>query len=150
MQFALCGFKAQRKGKCMKGLEFLYKGKEQRLFKRRAVSWNALLEAKFPDYHGHIDVKIVNLSAGGALLQSEHIEVGNRHLVVTETKPDLTLKISLPEMMLKVTARIAWYKVLSDRRLFEIGLHFIDFNKESSVSVDELTKIMEAKSEGHP
>ena len=134
----------------MKGLEFLYKGKEQRLFKRRAVSWDALLEAKFPDCHGQIDVKIVNFSAGGALLQSEHIEVGNRHLVVTETKPDLTLKISLPEMMLKVTAKIAWYKVLSDRRLFEIGLHFIDFNKESSVSVDELTKIMEAKSEGHP
>jgi hypothetical protein len=133
----------------MKGLEFLYKGKEQRLFKRRAVSWDALLEAKFPDCHGQIDVKIVNFSAGGALLQSEHIEVGNRHLVVTETKPDLTLKISLPEMILKVTAKIAWSKVLSDRRLFEIGVHFMDFNKESSLSVDELIKIMETQSGGY-
>ncbi len=134
----------------MKGLEFLYKGKERRLFERHVVSWDALLEAKFPDYHGHIDVKISNISAGGALLQSELIRVGNRHLVVTETKPDLTLKISLPEMMLNITARIAWYKVLNDRHLFEIGLHFIDFNKESNVPVEKLVKIMGAQSEEHP
>jgi hypothetical protein len=134
----------------MKGLEFLYKGKERRLFERHAVSWDALLEAKFPDCHGHIDVKIVNISTGGALLRSEHIRVENRHLVVTETKPDLALKITLPEMLLNITARIAWYKVLNDRHLFEIGLHFIDFNKESNVPVERLVKIMEAQSEGHP
>ena len=128
----------------MKVLGFLYKGKERRRNKRRAVCWDALLEVRFPDFHDQLEVKVVNFSAEGALLHSEKITVDNRHLFITETKPELKLKISLPETVLELRTRIAWYNVLNEKSIFEIGVSFVDFKKESNISIDELMKIMAA------
>jgi hypothetical protein len=111
----------------MKVLEFVYKGKERRLAKRDAVSWDALLEVRFPDFNDHIKVKVVTFSAGGALLHSEKITVENRHLIVSDIKPVLKLKISLPETVLELMTKIVWYKVLSEKSIFEIGVSFTNF-----------------------
>jgi len=126
----------------MKGLGFFYKGKERRQGKRHAVQWDALLDVRFPDFHEQIPVKVVNLSAGGALLHSKQLTVDNRHLIITETKPELTLKISPPERTLELTARIEWYEVLDGRSTFEIGVSFVDYKNEANISVDELIKTM--------
>jgi hypothetical protein len=128
----------------VKGLGIVYKGKERRLSKRRVVSWDALLEVRFPDFHDQIQVKVVTFSVGGALLHSEQITVENRHLVVSDIKPELKLKISLPETVLELMTKIMWYKVLSEKSIFEIGVSFINFKKESNISIDELRKIIEA------
>ena len=128
----------------MKVLEFIYKGKERRLSKRRVVCWDALLEVRFPDFHDQIQVKVVNFCIGGAFLHSEQLTVDNRHLVVSDIKPELKLKISLPETVLELTTKIVWYKVLSEKSIFEIGVSFTNFKKESNISVAELINIIEA------
>jgi len=128
----------------MKVLGFLYKGRERRQGKRHPVQWDALLEVRFPDFHDQIPVEVVNFSAGGALLHSEQLTVDNRHLVITETKPELTLKISLPERILELTTRIAWYEVVDGRSIFEIGTSFVDFKNEANISVDALVKTLGA------
>lgn len=128
----------------MKTLGFLYKGRERRQGKRYPVRWDALLEVRFPDFHDQIEVEVVNFSAGGALLHSKQLTVDNRHLIITETKPELTLKISLPERGLELTALIEWYEVLDGRSTFEIGVSFVDFKNEANISVDELIKTMGA------
>lgn len=129
---------------CIKPLEFLYKGKERRLNKRHAVSWDARLEATFPDSHGQIEVKVLSFSIGGALLHSEQFTVNNQHLFITNIRPDLKLKISLPERVLELRVEIAWYNVLNGKGIFEIGVSFVDFKNEANISVDELMKIIEA------
>ncbi|MBW2557580.1 MAG: PilZ domain-containing protein [Deltaproteobacteria bacterium] len=128
----------------MKNLGFLYKSKERRLNKRHEVSWDAILEARFPDSHGEIEVKVVVFSVGGALLHSELFTVNNRHLFITGTKPELKLKISLPERVLELRVEIAWYNVLNGKSIFETGVSFINFKEEANISTDELLKIIEA------
>ena len=124
--------------------ESVYKGKERGMSNRSVVCWDALLEVSFPDFHDQIDVKVVNFSVGGALLHSEELTVNNRHLVVADIKPELKLKISLPDTALELTTKIVWYNVLSKESIFEIGVSFINFKKEANISIDELMKIMKA------
>ncbi|MBN2398596.1 MAG: hypothetical protein JXI32_09465, partial [Deltaproteobacteria bacterium] len=81
----------------MKDLSFVHKGKGRRGGKRYVVRWNAILDVRFPDFHDQIDVTVVNFSAGGALLHSKRLTARNQHLVITDTRPELKLKISLPE-----------------------------------------------------
>ena len=119
-----------------------FKGKERRLNKRHVICWDALLEVRFPDFQDQIQVKIVNFSIGGALLHSEQLSVDNRHLVVSDIKPELKLKIFLPETVLESRAEIEWYKVC-EKNAFEIGIKFINFIEETRISVDELLKIIE-------
>ncbi|MBE9547217.1 MAG: PilZ domain-containing protein [Proteobacteria bacterium] len=119
-----------------------FKGKERRLNKRHVVCWDALLEVRFPDFQDQIQVKVVNFSIGGALLHSEQLSVDNRHLVVSDIKPELKLKIFLPETILESRAEIEWYNV-REKNAFEIGIKFINFIEETRISVDELMKIIE-------
>lgn len=128
----------------MISLKSLYTGKERRLSKRHVVSWDAILEVTFPDSHGQIAVKVVNFSIGGALLHSEQFTVNNKHLFITETKPELTLKISLPKRILQLRVEIAWYNVVAGRSIFEIGARFINFKEESNMSTDELIQLIDA------
>ena len=123
--------------------ESVYKDKERGTSKRSVVCLDALLEVCFSDFHDQIDVKVVNFSVGGALLHSEELTVNNRHLVVSDIKPELKLKISLPETVLELTTKIVWYNVLSGESIFEIGVSFMNFKKEANISFDELMKIME-------
>lgn len=128
----------------MKGLGFIHKSIEWRSNRRHIVCWDAILEAKFPDFDGQMGVKVVSFSGGGALLHSEQLTVGNRHLLISDIKPELKLKISLPERVLKLMTRIAWYNVLNEEGTFQIGVSFTNFEEESNLSVRELIKIMEA------
>ncbi len=126
----------------MKDREFLYTGKGRGMSKRYAACWDALLEVILPDFNEQINVKIINISVGGALLHSEQITVDGRHLVVADIKPELKLKISLPESVLELTTKIVWYNVLSEKNLFEIGINFMNFKKEANIPIDGLMKIM--------
>lgn len=127
----------------MKDLSFIYKGKERRLGKRYTVCWDAILDVQFPDSHDQIEVQVVNFSAGGALLHSKRLTVDNRHLVITEIRPELTLKLSLPEAVLELTTTIEWYEVLNEDGTFEIGVIFTNFKGESNTSVAEVIRLME-------
>lgn len=127
----------------MRALAFAYNDKERGMSKRHVICWGAFLEVIFPDFHDQINVKIINFSAGGALLHSEYITVDGRHLVVSDIKPELKLKISLPDAtVLELTTRIVWYKVLSEKSIFEIGISFMNFKKEANISIDRLMKVM--------
>ena len=92
-------------------LGLVFKGKERRSGKRYDVRWDAILDVRFPDFHGQIDVTVANFSAGGALLHSQQLTVDTHHLVISDTKPELTLRIPLPERTLDLTTTIAWYNV---------------------------------------
>ena len=119
------------------------KSKKRRLHRRHIVNWEALLEVTSPDFHDQIQVKVVNFSSGGALLHSEQISVGNQHLVISAQKPELKLKILLPEMELESRVKIEWYKPLEEGNHFEIGIGFIDFLEKNSDLVDKLIKFLE-------
>ncbi len=68
----------------MKALNFIYETIERRRCKRVDVFWDALLEAKFSDFCGQIDVKVMSFSSQGALLHSERLTVKNQHLFLVE------------------------------------------------------------------
>lgn len=123
-------------------LGLVFKGKERRGGKRYDVRCDAILDVRFPDFHGQIDVTVANFSAGGALLHSQQLTVDTHHLVVSDTKPELTLRIPLPERTLDLTTTIAWYNVSNKNGIFEIGVNFLHFKEESNMTVDELFKIM--------
>lgn len=123
-------------------LGLVFKGKERRSGKRYDVRWNAILDVRFPDFHGRIDVTVVSFSAGGALLHSQQLTVDTHHLVVSDTKPELTLQIPLPGRSLELTTTIAWYNVSNKNGIFEIGVTFSHFKGESDITVDELVKTM--------
>jgi len=64
-------------------------------------------------------------------------------LVITEIRPELTLKLSLPEAVLELTTTIEWYEVLNEDGTFEIGVIFTNFKGESNTSVAEVIRLME-------
>jgi hypothetical protein len=132
----------------MKGLEFIYKIIERRRRKRVIVYWDAVLEAKFPDFQGQINVKVINFSVEGALLHSERLDIDRRHLVVAETKPELMLKITMPGHTFEFAIGIVWYNILYGKSIFEIGINFIDLKKELNPSFEELISI--AKTDRQP
>ena len=135
----------KRRKQRIQDLGLIFKGKERRSGKRYDVRWDAVLDVRFPDFHGQLDVTIANFSAGGALLHSQELSVGTHHLVVSDTKPELTLQISLPERSVKLTTTIAWYNVSNKNGIFEIGVNFLHFKEESNMTVDELVKSMREK-----
>ena len=120
-----------------------FKGKERRLNKRHVVCWDAILEVNFSDFQAQIQVKVVSFSIGGALLHSEQLSVDNRHLIISDIKPELKLKVFLPETVLESRIEIQWYNILPGKNIFEIGVNFINFMEETHISVDELMKIIE-------
>jgi len=124
-----------------------YKGKERRLHKRHDVYWDALLEVKFPDFQGQIPVKVINFSIKGAVLHSKQFSAGDRHLILSDEKPELKLIISLPEIDLKSRIKIIWYKLLHEESVFQVGTEFIDFMEKNRISVDKLMKIIKGNQE---
>jgi hypothetical protein len=118
------------------------KNKERRLQKRHVVCWDALVEATFPDFQSRIPVKVLNFSIKGALLHSEQISVDNRHLFISAEKPDLILKISLPDMVLESKIDIRWYRLSNEKKLYEIGIGFVNFLERNRGAVDKLMEFL--------
>jgi hypothetical protein len=118
------------------------KNKERRLQKRHVVCWDALVEATFPDFQSRIRVKVLNFSIKGALLHSEQISVDNRHLFISAEKPDLILKISLPDMVLESKIDIRWYRLSNEKKLYEIGIGFVNFLERNRGAVDKLMEFL--------
>lgn len=125
---------------------FLKKSKERRLRKRYAVNWDASVEAILPDFRGCIQVKVVNFSAKGALLHSDQVSINNQHLFVSAEKPDLNLKIFLPEMVMESVIEIMWYRWSKEKGLYEIGVEFMDFLEKNRDVAGSLLKFIEKDS----
>jgi len=126
----------------LKGDDMFLKSKERRLQKRYVVCWDASVEAVFPDFQGRIRVKVLNFSAKGALLHSEQVSVDNRHLFISAEKPDLNLKISLPDMVLESRIEIRWYRLSDGKKGYEIGIEFVNFMERNQGAVDKLLKFL--------
>lgn len=126
----------------LKGEDMFLKSKERRLQKRYVVCWDASVEAIFPDFQGQIRVKVLNFSIKGALLHSEQVSVDNRHLFISAEKPDLNLKIFLPDMVLESKIDIRWYRLSDEKKLYEIGIDFVNFLERNRGVVDKLIKFL--------
>jgi hypothetical protein len=114
--------------------------KDRRRAKRYVVSWEGLLEVRFPDFHGQIPVTISDFSEFGALLNSEQIFLNSRHLIAATYHPELDLKIFSPEGTFTSIINIRWYDWSVEKNMFEIGVEFINLSKENKAMIQKLIR----------
>jgi len=112
--------------------------KDRRYERRYEVLWDALLDVRFPDFKAQMPVKVTNFSNVGALLQAEQIFLNRRHLIDAHQRPELKLKIFLPEGHLETKINICWYTWSVKNIAFEIGVQFTDMFKEGMTLVDQV------------
>jgi len=112
--------------------------KDRRISKRYVVSWDALVEVAFHDFHGQLPVTVADFSESGVLLNSKQIFLNNRHLIAASRRPELTLKIFSPEGTLESPVEIRWYDWSVEKNLFEIGVQFINSPEDSKVIINKL------------
>ena len=123
---------------------------ERRRKKRYQVLWDAELKAVFSDYDykGRMGVTVVDFSGLGAVIHAREIYMDRRHLAAPYNPPELTLKIDLPEGILKYQIDIRWYDLLIEDKIFEIGVEFLDISSENEKLVDLLIKNLRLREKG--
>ncbi|OQX14156.1 MAG: hypothetical protein BWK80_42130 [Desulfobacteraceae bacterium IS3] len=98
--------------------------KDRRRRRRYAVSWDGLLEIRFPDFHSLLSVKVADFSEAGACLHAGRIYLDERHLIASNPMPELKLKIFSPEGAFESAINIRWYRWSVENAAFEIGVEF--------------------------
>jgi len=71
--------------------------RNQRHKRRYAVSWDALLDVCFPDFQDCMEVRLTDFSEAGACLLSERVYLNRHHLIASNPRPRLGLKVFSPE-----------------------------------------------------
>jgi len=111
---------------------------DRRTSKRYVVSWDGLIEAVFHDFHGQLPITAVDFSESGALLNSKQILLNSRHLITADQSPVLTLKIFSPEGTFESKVEIRWYDWSIEKRVYEIGIKFINPSEENKTMIHKL------------
>ncbi|MBN1635053.1 MAG: PilZ domain-containing protein [Deltaproteobacteria bacterium] len=119
---------------------------DRRQNKRYEVSWDAKLLVQFPEFSDQMVVTVDNISIGGALLQSKKITIQDQHLIIGDLKPELLLRIDLPDVAFESSFRIAWYRHVDEKNFFEIGIEFIDLSDANRKELLGAIKQLGAKS----
>ncbi|MBW1710082.1 MAG: PilZ domain-containing protein [Deltaproteobacteria bacterium] len=110
----------------------------RRFHKRYEVEWDASLEVEFQDLKGSINGQLKNFSIGGALLHLETMYIEGQHLVVSQFKPQLNLKIFCPEGVLESKIDIRWYDRVDEDNIFKAGVQFINMVKENKEVLEKV------------
>jgi hypothetical protein len=113
---------------------------DRRRSERFKVAWAGRLTCYFPGLVEDIEVKVMEISAGGARLEVETLEIGINHLVVGSESTRFTLKLSLPEYALSVPIRMIWYSAAQDKHAFNLGVLFLDTSAEVKETFDKILK----------
>ena len=116
---------------------FSFRSNERRQDFRHLITCDALLNVCFRDFQDDLAVKISNISDTGALLYTDQVYVGHRHLISIDYPPMLNLKIKLPEEYFESPVEIRWYKWAVEQNCFEIGVHFILMFEEARIAVNK-------------
>jgi hypothetical protein len=103
---------------------------ERRRSERFNVSWTGTLTCYFPGHMEDIEIKVVEISTGGARLEVKSLEVGQNHLVLGSETSRFTLKVSLPEYAVSVPIRIIWYSTAQEKHVFNLGVLFLETSTE--------------------
>ncbi|MCP4349749.1 MAG: hypothetical protein GY795_30070 [Desulfobacterales bacterium] len=119
--------------------------KSRRHTKRYSVSWDALLEVRFPDFQDNVKVKVANVSGTGAYIHSNQIFFNNCHLISLEQKPDLNLKVFSPNGLFESIIEIQWYNWSVKQNIYEIGVEFIYLLKEHRDIIDKVMHSLHKK-----
>ena len=119
--------------------------KERRLKHRYPVSWNAVIEVRFPDFHEQLYVKVINFSGMGARLYSELVFLNHHHLISKENPPHLILKIFLSEGNFESPVEIKWYQWSVEKNCFEIGVEFRNMINETSMIRDKIISELQSR-----
>lgn len=121
------------------GGEFmLFLTKDYMRKKHYSVTWAGLLEVNYPDFQDQMPVSVASFSGVGALIESEQIYINRRHLIATDQKPELKLKIFTPEGVFSSAVEILWYRWSTEKIMFEIGIKFLDVLVDNQVVMDDI------------
>ncbi len=112
--------------------------RDRRGSKRYVVSWDGLIEVIFHDFHGQLPITVVDFSESGVLLNSKQIFLNSRHLIAAGHSPILILKIFSPEGTFESPVEIRWYDWSVEKRLYEIGVKFINSSEENKAMIHKL------------
>ena len=108
-------------------------GSERRNKERVEVAWQAELLWQFPDKKGFLPVRVSNVSMQGALVLSKTMMAGNRHLFVSDEKPDLRLRLVLPgDHELTPRVKIARFQKVEETPLFHLAVNFDGLTPEET------------------
>jgi len=122
---------------------FFWKLKHRRK-KRYMVFLNGLLKVRFPDFQDQLTVTVDNLSDMSATLHADRIFLNGRHLIALHQRPELNLRIPLPDGVFESKIEIRWYRWLTEKNIFEIGTRFTDILKENQLIVDKTIHRLQA------
>lgn len=123
---------------------------ERRRSERFRVAWTGKLTCYFPGRMEDIDIRVVEVSAGGARLELETLEVGQNHLVIGSDSCRFTLKVSLPEYALSVPIRIIWYSTAQERHAFNLGVLFLETSSEVQATIEKILRDVAAPAAAGP
>ncbi|SMC22009.1 PilZ domain-containing protein [Desulfacinum hydrothermale DSM 13146] len=117
---------------------------DRRKSKRYPVSWQAVLQAAFQGEKATLEVAVVDVSLGGARLETPSLQMGPRH-VMADHPERLELEILLPAGLFTAPVQIRWTRYLEDLRKFHVGVSFEDLPGSSlAVLKEELSAVARA------
>jgi len=111
---------------------------ERRRKERFKVGWAATLTCFLPNREENVAVRVTEVSATGARLELEKLEVGPYHIVIGSESIRFTLKVSLPEAALSAPVKIVWYSTDQERNTFNLGVFFLQTSEELRTTIERL------------
>ena len=113
---------------------------ERRRDKRFAVEWTGRLRLSDLGREESMEVRIVDISPGGARLALERMRIGSYHLVIGDRPGTLSLAISLPDGTIEPGVAIRWYDWNESLKAFAVGIEFERMDKESGALLTRAVK----------
>jgi len=111
---------------------------ERRRHKRYAVSWDAALTCVFANLSEKLDVKVLDISPGGARIKTSKMQLGSYHLFVDNHVGELELAFDLPEGLFISKVATRWFNWDDVERVFVVGVEFVNTTEESRSKIAEI------------
>lgn len=112
--------------------------------KQYMVFLNGLLSVRFPDFQDQLTVTVGDFSDEGATLHADRMFLNGRHLIALHQRPELDLRIPLPDGVFESKIEIRWYRWLVEKNIFEVGTRFTEVLKDNQLVFDKTLRRLQA------
>ena len=122
---------------------FAWAFSERRRSRRYEVEWPGILHCLFPTLEESVGVTITEISATGARLVLDRLQIGPYNIALRHELPTLALSTTLPEGSFNVPViKIRWYDMDHETRLFRLGVAFDEMKGESQLVLDRILETL--------
>ena len=112
---------------------------ERRRSRRFEVVWPAALRCSFPNLDETVGVTVTQISATGARLLIERLQVGPYNIAQRNELSTLALAAALPAGTFEVPViKVRWYDTDNETRFFRMGVAFAEMKGESQLVLDRV------------